>query len=551
MLRLTTFDGVSLTRDGQPVSAIASRRLSVALLLILALRGARGIAREALMELLWPDNAVKDPRHSLDQLLTVTRALTGQPDLFSGTSTLTLASRAIETDVDAFESARRDQRYEELAALYRAAFAEGFSFSASPALEELIDNARTRFAIEHAAAVRKLAERAEGRQLHGEAAGWWKVLYEVDQLDRSVALRLIASLALDNRNGDALRIARAASAAIFAEYGNPDADLERWIARLEDGRKGVATPEIVERAELTGAKGADKSSGAALSADSPVPVADWLNRVVGGRYRLEKILRSGRIATVFLAVDTKHAGSLVEVQLLEPPVAACMPPDHFSQVFRQVIQLSHPNVLPTFDAGSEGGLRYIVTAVSRGTLLHERLRQNKALPIAEAVEIAMGISGALAHAHGRGVLHGDLRPKAVMISQSAIVSGFGLADSIRWSVDGNGSAILTLGSTVYHSPEQLMGEVRIDMSSDVYALGCMLFEMLAGEPPFGGKTRPNRMLKLSEAAPSVREFRETVPDDLANIVQRCLARVPADRFESGIELFRAISQVRPRTSVSS
>lgn len=546
MLRLTTFDGVMLYRDGTALPAIMNRKLSVALLLVLAIRGRRGMSRDALIELLWPDNAVKDPRHSMDQLLTVTRSLTGEPGLFVGSSTLMLAANVIQTDVESFEAAARDHRSEELVALYKAPFADGFTFGGSSELEDMIDNARTRFAIDHATSVRSLAEKAERSNNAADAVRWWRVLYESDQSDTSVVLHLIAALSTSNRRADALRLARNAAATYLAEYGRQHPEIARWLVRL-GGHDGASEPmvsgETVRVVASTNTPPSSSQIGVGhRSADNGrMPTPDG---VIAGRYRLDRVLRAGRIATVHSATDAQQAGARVEVHVLEGPVAACMPTAHFAEVFGRVCQLSHANILPTLDAGSPGAMRFIVTAPTPASGLDERLKQKRPMPIAEAVSIAGDIAAGLAYAHDRGVFHGDLRPRRIALNQNASVTGFGLAESIEWGTGSEHSAILTLGSTLYHSPEQLMAETRLDAASDVYAFGCMLFEMLVGEAPFGGPTRPNRMLKLSQPAPSVRELRETVPVELAEIVRRCLARVPADRYGSGTEVIRDMSSAR-------
>lgn len=541
MLRLTTFDGVVLTQEGRPVAGVQNRRQSLALLLMLAVHDHRGMSRDRIIELLWPDDSVKDPRHSLDQLLSVTRMASGSGDLFSEATTLRLNPDVVRTDVSEFEAARRDHRLEELAALYRAPFADGFPAGASPALERFLDDARTRFALEHSAAVRTLAERAESRGAHAEAARWWRVWHETDRLNGEVAVRLVASLAAAGRPGDALRVARGYATLLRLELGREDSEIMRWMGRLDgtvdNGASGVGAVIPVRPDEGRAPRGSRAARG-----------SERLQRVVGGRYRLEKVLRTGQIASAYLAVDGEGERGMVEVQLMEEPVASMAPPDQFEAVFRRVTTLSHAGILPTLDAGIDGTLRYVVTAVRPQETLKARLERERPLPIDEALSLAHDLAAGLAHAHARGVPHGDIRPKQIALAgERACLCAFGFAESILQGDDmGGGSAVLTLGSTAYHSPEQLMGEVRLDARSDVYSIGCVLFEMLAGSPPFGGANgRPN-LLKLTGTPPSLHELRETVPASLSHVVQTCLARVPADRYLSGEALLRALADIRWR-----
>ena len=543
MLRLTTLDGITLERDGRPLQAVQNRRLSVALLLILAVRGARGLSRDAIIELLWPDNALKDPKHSLDQLLTVTRTMSGEPDLFVGSATIKLNGAAILTDVDAFEAASRESRFEGVAELYRAPFAEGFSAGSSSSLEQFLSNAATKFALAHATALRTLAERAEARQAHGEAARWWRALLETDQLDSSVVLRLVASLAASDRIPEALRTGRGYATLLRAEREREDPEIQRWLVRLE---KQLVTPAPVESRDTP----ESKRSGPAEHRVSRSSTAErehranlLLTRVIGSRYRIERLLRTGSIATVYAALDTAASKRYVELYLLEPMVASCATAEHFADVFRRVMLLSHPNVVSTLDAGDDASFRFVATAATSDATLDARLKREGAFPIGAAVLLAREIAAAIAFAHARGVFHGDLRPRHVVLGTPNSVRAFGFAESIVLGASMEGSAVLTLGTTLYQSPEQLMGEVKLDARSDVYAVGCMLFEMLVGEPPFGGPSRPSRMLKLSHPAPLVRDFRETVPEALAEVVRTCLARVPADRFASGVELVEALNKL--------
>jgi eukaryotic-like serine/threonine-protein kinase len=179
-----------------------------------------------------------------------------------------------------------------------------------------------------------------------------------------------------------------------------------------------------------------------------------------------------------------------------------------------------------------------------GPSLRERLVRERALPLGDAVAIADDLAAALAHAHARGVRHGDLRPKHILLARTGIsVAGFGIVEALDLATASNGASTtaVTIGAPAYLSPEQLTGEVSADERSDLYSLGTILFEMLAGQPPFAIANLGTMLShKLSHSAPSVRQFRESVPPDLESAVARCLARSPADRFQNALELTDAL-----------
>jgi serine/threonine-protein kinase len=189
---------------------------------------------------------------------------------------------------------------------------------------------------------------------------------------------------------------------------------------------------------------------------------------------------------------------------------------------------------------------YYVTAPPEGESLRDRLTRERQLPIEEALRIAEDVATALQRAARAGVWHGDLRPKHVALApRGAVVGGFGVVEALGLYSEREGqSAVVLLGEPAYLSPEQLAAERAPDERSDVYALACVLYHMLVGEPPFGAGVRQVMSRKLTEPAPSPRAARESVPEALDALVRRCLARTPADRFRSGAELRGEIARLR-------
>jgi TolB-like protein/Flp pilus assembly protein TadD len=278
-----------------------------------------------------------------------------------------------------------------------------------------------------------------------------------------------------------------------------------------------------------------------------MPATPDLETALRERYALEHELGRGGMATVYLARDLKHE-RLVALKVLRPELAASLGAERFLREIRIAARLQHPHILPIFDSGeapgsAEGpGLWYTMPYVE-GPSLRGRLREQSPLPVDEAVRITREVALALDHAHRRGVIHRDIKPENILLSDSqALVADFGIA---RGGDAAGGGAALTqtgmaLGTPLYMSPEQASGDAA-DPRSDLYSLGCTLFELLTGAPPFTGDTPQAVMVKrFTQPAPSVRGARPEVPLELARTVARALERDPADRFASLAEFAAAL-----------
>jgi serine/threonine-protein kinase len=231
----------------------------------------------------------------------------------------------------------------------------------------------------------------------------------------------------------------------------------------------------------------------------------------------------------------------VEVHVIQPELVALTTHTRFGDVMRRVMTLAEPHILPTFDAGADGEVYYYVTARRPAPSLKEYIRSEGQLSVKRAVAISRDIALALAHAHERGVRHGDLRPRHVgLAGESAVVASFGVIEACSPHRDlGETSAVLTLGNQDYLSPERMRGNAPVSTRSDVFALGCILFEMLLGTPPFPAA---KSLVPTSDwqVPPALRTFRESVPETLERVVHTCLARVPADRYADAGEVLGAL-----------
>jgi serine/threonine-protein kinase len=268
---------------------------------------------------------------------------------------------------------------------------------------------------------------------------------------------------------------------------------------------------------------------------------DRLTSALSDRYAVERELGRGGMATVYLARDLKH-NRQVAIKVLLPQIAATLGTRRFLVEIETAARLSHPHILPLYDSGEVDGFVYYVMPYVEGESLRERLEREGQLVIDEALTIAREVADALSYAHAHGVVHRDVKPANILISAGhAVLADFGIARAISEA----GSERLTetgtvLGSPEYMSPEQASGGT-VDGRSDIYALGCVLYEMLSGEPPFVGRT-PQAVLarRVTEAPPSVRAMRDTVPLRIDETVQQALARVPADRFDSAATMIAAL-----------
>ena len=251
------------------------------------------------------------------------------------------------------------------------------------------------------------------------------------------------------------------------------------------------------------------------------------------------------MSRVFAAADT-GLGRTVVIKTLPPGLAAGLSVERFRREIRLLAHLSHPNIVPIISAGDRDGLLYYVMPYVAGETLRHRLERDAPLAIADAVSIAVDIGEALDYAHRQGIVHRDIKPENILlVDNRAIISDFGIARAITRAVgeDTLTGTGMIVGTPGYMSPEQAAGEREIDGRADQYALGCMLYEMLTGGPPFGGKSAAVIVAHhMTTPAPSVRASRLTAPPALDTVIQRAMAKAPHDRYPTAAELVRALRE---------
>ena len=263
-----------------------------------------------------------------------------------------------------------------------------------------------------------------------------------------------------------------------------------------------------------------------------------LSTALKGSYHIERELGEGGMATVFLAQDLKHRRK-VAVKVLKPELSRFLGTGRFLREIEIAANLRHPHILPLFDSGDAGGLLYYVMPLVAGESLRSRLDRERQLPVADSLQIAREVSDALAYAHEKGVTHRDVKPSNILLERGhAVLTDFGIATAM--GAAGEGKRLthtgMSLGTPVYMSPEQVAGDSALDGRSDQYALGCVLYEMLAGDPPFLGSA-PGDVFRqhLFVEPPPVTETRSSVPAPVATALARSLAKSPADRFRTMAE----------------
>ena len=259
-------------------------------------------------------------------------------------------------------------------------------------------------------------------------------------------------------------------------------------------------------------------------------ILDQLQSAIADRYHVERELGRGGMATVFLATDVRHERR-VAIKVLHPDLAATIGAERFEREIKLAAKLQHPHILGLIDSGQANGLFYYVMPFIEGESVRDKLDREKQLSVDEALQITLEVADALGYAHAQNIIHRDIKPENVMMSNGhALVADFGIA---RARTEAGESKLtqtgMAVGTPVYMSPEQATGEA-VGPSADIYSLGCMLYEMLAGEPPFQG---PNAMAIMArhamEAVPSIRIIRQAVPEEVEEAILAAMEKNVADR----------------------
>jgi len=525
MIELRLLGRLSLTSAaGRDVRALLGQPRRLALLAYLAAATPPGFhRRDSLLALFWPELDQEHARAALRQALHVVRDALGTNAVASrGDEEIGLDFDRASCDVTRFRRAVEGEQFREALDLYRGDLLEGFFITGAPEFERWLETERARLREIASRTARTLGERCEADGNLTTAVHWSRRALDLAPNEEALLRRLVTVL---DRHGDragALQAYEEFRGRLAEEYqAEPAPETEALVAALR-ARQQAEPPDAL-------------------------PVVDLLPRLRTGlaaRYRVERELAHGRMATVFLAHDLKH-GRPVAIKVLHPELAAAVGTTRFLREIGFAAQLHHPHIVPLHDSGEQDGLPYFVMPYVEGESLRDRLEREPQLPVPEALRIADDVAKALGYAHTLGVVHRDIKPENILLENGhALVADFGIARAISAA----GSDRLTetgiaLGTPAYMSPEQAVENGPIDGRADLYALGCVVYEMLAGTPPFTGPTAQAVLARhaVDPVAP-IRTVRETVPRGVEQAVLKALAKVPADRYAGAPEFAQALNQ---------
>ncbi len=265
---------------------------------------------------------------------------------------------------------------------------------------------------------------------------------------------------------------------------------------------------------------------------------EHLSAALAARYKVQRELGQGGMAKVFLAHDLKYDRE-VAVKVLRPDLAADVGAARFLHEIQTAARLHHPHIVPLYDSDQADGLVYYVMPYIKSETLRQRLSRERQLPVSEAIQLAREVLDALSYAHGANVVHRDIKPANILLDAGhAVVADFGIARAMG---EGESTTGHIIGTPAYMSPEQIDGSKYLDGRTDIYSLGCVLFEMLVGDPPFRGATLTAVIAnRLTSPVPSARTFRELIPEAVDAAVKKSMASLPADRFATAAQFSEAL-----------
>ena len=275
-------------------------------------------------------------------------------------------------------------------------------------------------------------------------------------------------------------------------------------------------------------------------------VLEHLRSALGDRYDVERQVGEGGMATVFLAKDLRH-GRQVAIKTLRAELAVSIGAERFLREIRLAANLQHPNILALYDSGEADGVLYYVMPFIEGESLRGRLNREQQLPLYDAVRITREAAEGLAYAHERSVVHRDIKPENILLQNGhALVADFGIARAVDAAGEKLTQTGMAVGTPHYMSPEQSLGADHADGRSDIYSLGCVLYELIIGQPPFDGPNSRAIMARHSmEQVPSLQIVRQSVPDELEDVVMQALEKTPADRFQTMAEFAEILADLEP------
>jgi serine/threonine protein kinase/DNA-binding SARP family transcriptional activator/tetratricopeptide (TPR) repeat protein len=519
----------------EPQSVLARPKL-LGLLSFLACGSTRGFhRRDSLIGLFWAELDQERARSAVRQSLYRLRGFLGESVVVTrGDDEVGLSVDGFWCDVAAFEAALDGDERETALRLYRGDLLDGLYVPDAPEFERWLDERRKQLRERASRAAWELAEIEAGRRNTVAAGQWTRHARDLAPLDERLLRRVIKLL---DRLGDRSGAVR--------EY-------EEFAARMASELELQPSPET--RALIEGVRLRSQVSPPVTQVSDPqadvgsaTPADDEISDRTSGNaladnYRIERELGAGGMAVVYLAHDARHERK-VAVKIMHSELAATVGVSRFLREIKIAAKLTHPHIVPLYDSGSADGRLFYVMPYIAGESLRERLMREGQLPVHVALRIAREVAGALTHAHSFGIVHRDIKPENILLSGGhALVADFGIAHAVS---EAGGNRLtksgMFVGTPPYMSPEQGSGTDEFDGRSDIYSLGCVLYEMLAGEPPFTGPTSESIARQHLITAPRpITDLRPTVPDHVAAAISRSLAKAPADRYGVAAQFAEAL-----------
>jgi DNA-binding SARP family transcriptional activator/Tol biopolymer transport system component len=529
MIEFRTLGTLDLRRrDGPELDSLLAQPKRIALLAYLCLATPRGFhRRDTILGLFWPDSDESHARSSLRRALHVMRQTLGEDALHSrGDEEIAPNFDAIWCDAVAFDERLAANKLVDALELYRGELLPGFFLDEVPMFERWLDGERNRLRGSAARAARVVAENQEAERNLTEAVRWARRAVEFTDSDERAVRRLMELLARAGDRAGALKVYDDFAGRLASEL---DAEPSAETRGLADQLRGIRSLVEPPRSQLR---------EPSISGATP-------DGQIGKGYRIEREIGRGGAAVVFLADDLKH-GRTVALKVLRPEVAAMLGTQRFFAEISITARLNHPNIVALLDSGEIDGAPFYTMPYVGGETLRARLRREGGLRIADALRIARDVADALSHAHAHGVIHRDVKPENILLDNDrTLVTDFGIARAITEATSERLTQPgLAMGTAAYMSPEQAGGEREVDARTDVYSLGCVLYEMLTGDPPFTGSSKHAILArKLAEPVPPLRNVRESVSPALEQTVLKALARTPGDRFRSVKEFSDSLHSV--------
>ena len=525
-----------------------------ALLAFLAARPRVFHQRDTLLALFWPELDQERARHALNKAVHFLRQELSDPLgevlVSRGTSDIGINAAALWCDAAAFHEHVEAGRFAEALDLYHDDLLNGFFIEGAPGFDDWLSRERHLLRAKAANAARALARLREQQRSFTTAVAAARRAVDLAEVDERVLRELLELLDRLGDRAGALQAYEVFAERLAAEFGaEPAAETKLAVDRIRARAARSAHAATSSPVDVV-----QKAAAPTVREPTPIPAADEPHALADiDGWRIERELGRGGMATVYLARDVKHE-RLVALKMLHPEVALSAGTEGFLHEIQLTARLAHPHILPLIDSGVVAGAPYLVTPYLQGESLRERLRREGQLPVDDALRITREVAAALDYAHRHSVVHCDVKPENILLEDGqALVADFGIALVLSQANGDHGSGTdVSPGTPAYMSPEQVAGERDLDPRSDVYSLGAVLYEMLAGVPPHVARDRRQLAdLILTQPIRSVRVLRDSVPPFVDAAVHKALARIPGDRFASAAAFAHALEAGVGSVSVTS